>query len=319
MQRSLGYRLWLHKVLRDMGGFLWGSGDFAFLEESLTSWAYPLDLEFTLQHENLYYVPKDSEGLPLRAYLSAGLRYNPTRLAAYALAHYNHYLLTTEEDSWLQFFKVVDWFMRAPEGKWVYDFPWLNLKPPWLSAMAQGEGISVLVRAWALSRDEHYLEQARRALVPLVLPLEAGGLRSALEDGSPFLEEYPTRPPAHVLNGFLYALIGLVDLQRVSKDLVKGAEIEALLDTLEQHLPRWDTGFWSVYDLEYQRTGIPNLVTPSYHNLHVAQLTFLGKTMRRPTLLKVARRWAGYAKQPICRWRAFWGKMRYRVKHPGQK
>lgn len=319
VQLSLGYRLWLRKVLHDLKGFLFGSGDFAFLEESLKSWVYPVDLEFTLQHENLYYAPKDSNGLPLRAYLSAGLRYNPTRLAAYALAHYNRYRLTGQENSRLQFLKVVDWFMCAPEGKWIYDYPWLNLKPPWLSAMAQGEGISVLVRAWTLSRNDQYLDQARRALVPLVLPLEAGGLRSELKDGSPFLEEYPTHPPAHVLNGFLYALIGLVDLQQVSEDLVKGAGIEVLLHTLEQHLYQWDTGFWSIYDLEYQRTGMPNLVTPSYHNLHVAQLSFLGKKMRCSTLLKVARRWANYAKQPICRWRAFWGKMRYRLKHPGQK
>ena len=310
-------RLWMRKLLHDLSGFLWGNSDFAFLEASLTSWMYPLDLEFTLKRENLYYAPKDARGLPMRAYLSVGPRYNPTRIAAYALAHYNRYLRTQAGESRARFLQAADWFLRAPEGKWAYDYPWSGLQPPWLSAMAQGEGISVLVRAWVLSGEARYLEQARRALAPFLLPVAQGGVRSALEDGSPFLEEYPTDPPDHVLNGFLYALIGLLDLQRVDPDAVAGVGLEALLDTLERHIGLWDAGFWSIYDLGYRRTGVPNLVTVSYHNLHVTQLTFLGHMARRPGLLKVARRWAAYARRPFNRWRAFWGKIHFRVTHPG--
>ena len=316
-KRAAARRMWLQKLAHDLKGYLLGNEDFGFVEASLTSWAYPLDLDFTLRQERLHYEPKDAQGIPLRVYLSVGPQYNPTRIAAYALAHYNRYLRTGQEVHRRTFFRMADWFLQAPEGRWVYTYPWGDLTPPWISAMAQGEGISVLVRAWVLSGDERYLAKARQALQPLLLPLEQGGVRSALEDGSPFLEEYPTRPPDHVLNGFLYALIGLVDLQQVRADWVAPVDLEALLDTLERHLDWWDTGFWSVYDLGYRRTGVPNLVTVSYHNLHITQLTFLGLRTNRPQLVAVAKRWATYARRPLYRWRAFLGKVRYRLLYPG--
>jgi len=312
---------WLHllKLAHDVRGYLTGNADFAFVEDALTSWMYPLDLEFTLQRAALYYAPRDEEGLPLRHYLSVGPRYNPTRVAAYALAHFNRYWRTHDETSRAEFFKAAEWFMRAPEGLWTYDYPWLDLEPPWLSAMAQGEGISVLVRAWALSREERFLAQAKRALVPFTRPLADGGVRSTLDDGSPFLEEYPTRDSVHVLNGFLFALIGLVDLNRVAPAEVAAVDLDALLATLERHLDAWDAGFWSLYDLSHQRTGRPNFATVSYHNLHVAQLTYLGHMTERPRLRQVASHWDACAHRLRCRLRAFWGKVQYRLWEPSPK
>lgn len=309
--------LWIQKLFHDLSGFLWGNRDFSFLESSLTSWMYPLDLDFTLKRESLYYSPRDKRGIPIRAYLSVGPQYNPTRIAAYALAHFNRYLRTQDERNKRCFLQAAAWFLQSSDGRWTYDYPWAGLSPPWISAMAQGEGISVLVRAWVLTHETRFLEQARKAAVPFTVPVSKGGVRSTLPDGSLFLEEYPTNPPDHVLNGFLYALIGLLDLQRVDPETASLVCLESLLDTLERNILLWDAGFWSLYDLSYLRTKVPNFVTVSYHNLHVAQLLFLGLMTRRSHLLKVARRWAIFARNPVNRWRAFIGKVRYRLMFPG--
>src|SRR5947209_4345346 len=94
------------------------------------------------------------------------------------------------------------------DGGWEHLAPYphtFRLRPPWLSAMAQGEGASLLVRLFAETGDERFAEGARLALRPLAIPVSEGGVRARLESGW-FLEEYPTTPPSLVLNGGMFAL-----------------------------------------------------------------------------------------------------------------
>ena len=85
-----------------------------------------------------------------------------------------------------------------------------RLTPPWLSAMAQGEGASLLVRANAATDDDRFAEAARRALGPLAVPTAEGGVRPArrrllprgVSDGS----------PVAVLNGGIFAFWGYRDV-----------------------------------------------------------------------------------------------------------
>ena len=42
------------------------------------------------------------------------------------------------------------------------------------SAMTQGEAVSVLVRAFSATGEDAYLEGARRALSPMLLPIRKG-------------------------------------------------------------------------------------------------------------------------------------------------
>ena len=102
----------------------------------------------------------------------------------------------------------------------VHDGAWLHrvemphtyeLRPPWVSAMAQGEGASLLVRLYMATRDERYSEGARRALAAGRVPSRSGGA-SALLNGESFPEEYPTEPPSFVLNGAIFALWGSFDV-----------------------------------------------------------------------------------------------------------
>lgn len=161
----------------------------------------------------------DPGGLPLFPY-SQGHFYNPTSMSQYGLWYYGRWLDSRRPEHRGKALAAANGLLgnQAGDGCWPYRFtytvghmgagPGATLSPPWCSAMAQGQGMSLLVRAWHTTRDEHYLKAARRAVKPLTLDVTRGGLKRRLA-GGPFFEEYPTTPPSHVLNGFMFTLIGL--------------------------------------------------------------------------------------------------------------
>ena len=128
----------VQKIWYDFQSALWGNSDFGFDERSLTKLYYPLDLEFTLQNEEYYYSPKDAQGIPIIKYVSVGEQYNPTRIATYALAHFQRYLNANDEQSKKKFFHIAEWFMNSSDGIWPYNFSWGKLSAPWISCMSQG-------------------------------------------------------------------------------------------------------------------------------------------------------------------------------------
>jgi hypothetical protein len=85
---------------------------------------------------------------------------------------------------------------------------------PWISCIAQGQAISELMRAYQLTGSATYLHAARHALNPF-LHTVPGGLTSwwdGVGGSHRWYEEYPAAQPPHVLNGFMFALVGLHDL-----------------------------------------------------------------------------------------------------------
>ena len=88
---------------------------------------------------------------------------------------------------------------------------YLSALRPWLSAMAQGQCSSLLVRL-SLETGCRGASGVREAGPrPLHLPSARGGVAATLA-GGPFLEEYPTNPPSFVLNGAIFAAWGVRDV-----------------------------------------------------------------------------------------------------------
>ena len=114
------------------------------------------------------------------------------------------------------FLRSADWFVRYQDRRGGWSVPVerrladgrLRLAAGWYSAMAQGQAMSVLTRAYALSDDRRYLDCARRATALFDIPSADGGLLATLFNLR-WYEEYPTVPGTFVLNGFIYALVGL--------------------------------------------------------------------------------------------------------------
>ena len=171
---------------------------------------------------------------------------------------------------------------------WPYDVPVpkYGLRPPWFSAMAQGQVASVFVRAAAL--DERAADAALRALRPLLDRAEPFVVDA---QAGPVLEEAPTRPPSRVLNGWIYALWGVRDVA-VGLDCPEaGALFAESLEALLAKLDEYDTGWWSRYSLWEDGR---DLAKPFYHRLHVAQLEALHTLTGVAAFAAVASRWRRY-------------------------
>lgn len=195
---------------------------------------------------------------------------------------------------------------------WAYPHTYV-VRPPWLSAMAQGEGASLLVRLYHETGDERLAEAARRALRAFEVPTAEGGVRADL-GGGPFPEETPTQPPSFILNGAMFALWGCYDVGVGLEDVHALELFRSGVATLVANLHRWDTGSWSRYDLYPHR--VVNLANPFYHRLHITQLTAMQLLAPHPVLAGTTERFKDYARSPIRRARAYGGKVAFRVMSP---
>ncbi|XP_039747289.1 D-glucuronyl C5-epimerase [Pararge aegeria] len=204
------------------------------------------------------------------------------------------------------FFAAARWLVRAQRARGGWPVPARrrlapaapDLRPGWHSAMSQGHAISVLSRAFYRSGDAGYLRAAQRALYLLDVPSHAGGVKAMWMDKYLWYEEYPTKPPLFVLNGFIYTLLGLYDLHVIegenSISLAKKMFDDGMV-SLKALLPLFDTGSGSFYDLRHFTLGVsPNIARWDYHATHVNQLYLLSGLDPDPILINTAKRWEGY-------------------------
>lgn len=171
---------------------------------------------------------------------------------------------------------------------WPYEMevPKYGLKPPWFSAMAQGQMASVFVRAAV--RDEQAADAALHAIRPL---LDRAAPFVVSSPTGPVLEEAPTQPSSRVLNGWIYALWGLWDVAVGLGSTEAHALFDDSLKALQASLDDYDTGWWSRYSLWADGR---DLAKPFYHRIHVEQLEALHLLTGVSELASVASRWRKY-------------------------
>ena len=259
-----------------------------------------------------YAGPYDADGVPLLDYRGRlGRQYNPIAIAQYGLANYNLYAQTGRSEALERFLRAANWLVthleRNQHDLWVwhhhFDWEyWQRLRAPWYSALAQGQGISALLRAHRVTSDTAYLITATRAFESFARNLDDGGVRHVDEQGRWWLEEYVVSPPTHILNGFLWSLWGVRDFLLATGDGYAAELYERCLDTVELCLPAYDVGYWSRYDLS--PTAISMIASPFYHRLHIVQLRITHRLAPRPVFMKYAERWERFAVNRRCRGRA---------------
>jgi heparosan-N-sulfate-glucuronate 5-epimerase len=225
--------------------------------------------------------------------------------------------LAASQRQWLDVVRrSAHWLMRRmdPEGRLPYEFPMghtYRLDPPWLSAMAQGEAASLLLRAAPALGVRKLRDAAARAITCLTEP---GTALVAVTPDGPVLQEYPTDPPAHVLNGWIFALWGLYDVAVAGPSPVAGRAMTAFHDgisALARRLPRYGLqGGWSRYDLRSH--GPVNVASPFYHHLHIQQLRALSRLVDDPVFAVTASAWQQAWHDPVTVATAAWKKVRFR-------
>lgn len=251
----------------------------------------------------------DDNGIPLLNYHGkVGHQYNPIAIAQYGLGNYNLFRRTGDPERRRRFLAVVDWLVanleQNPAGLWVWNhhFDWeyrTPLKAPWYSALAQGQGISLLVRAHQETDNPAYLEAAQRAFAAFLETTDKGGVTYVDKEGYTWFEEAIVDPPTHILNGFIWAAWGVYDYHLYTRSQEAERLFAEAVRTLKDNLHCFDAGFWSLY--EQSGTRMKMLASPFYHRLHIVQLQVMHKLTNEPVFADYTRRWEAYQHDPLKR------------------
>jgi heparosan-N-sulfate-glucuronate 5-epimerase len=244
------------------------------------------------------------------------------RVHQWGLGAYERYL-AGEGEQWLRNAMEVGRYALSQQvrggprdGLWLNRLPYtktFQLPAGWPSAMAQGEGASLLARLHLETGEDRWADAARRAVVAMRLPSNEGGVQARLAGGA-WPEEYPTEPPSYVLNGGIFALWGMYDVATALGDEDARRDFQEGADTLGANLHRWDTGYWSRYDLFPH--PVMNVASSFYHALHTSQLEAMQVIAPRPEFEQAAERFARYARRRPNAARAFARKVLFRLAVP---
>jgi hypothetical protein len=175
-----------------------------------------------------------------------------------------------------------------PSGQallWEYDFPFASGKAPWTSGMAQAVAAQALARAGDLLSDPALLDAADRAYEAVP------GLFSPSSPAKPWIALYSfDRTP--VLNAQLQAALSVGDYAAISGDPSAEALANRLTAAAESMLPRFDTGYWSLYSLRGDDSSL------DYHDYVIALLRKLAARTGEPRWSEIADRFYAYESQP---------------------
>ncbi len=190
----------------------------------------------------------------------------PIVIFQWALGNWDLFLLDGDRSRLQPVLAAAKWAKdnMTAAGGWAC---WTELRRPTTSvysAMAQGQGLSVLSRAAVVDPGQGWLDVADEAYRFMMDTPGSGLLR--IENGIRYLEEYPGDALRSVLNGWIFSIVGIYDHSLAKNDSGLTKLASTLAADLAQVLHRYDTGFWSTYDLS------GNIASPFYHLLHIAQL-----------------------------------------------
>ena len=221
----------------------------------------------------------------------------------YGLAAYDLLLKTGEETYKNKLIACADWAVenQKEEGGWV-TFAYKKPKHPY-SSMAQGEGISMLIRAHIVTQDDRYMQAARKAKDFMLRPISDGGTTEYRNDEVLLYED--TGNPV-ILNGWIFSLWGLYDYSKYTKENDAVSALAATLESLKKKLPDFDMKYWSRYE------DGKRISSPFYHKLHIAQLTVMYDLFGDSIYKEYADKWERYQKN-------FWNPKRAFLKKALQK
>jgi glycosyltransferase involved in cell wall biosynthesis len=256
--------------------------------------ACPIDMSSFL---TLPHCAFDAGEIPYHGYPEV---YHPNTIAQFALAHWNQYVATRDECHSTTFLAQAYWLVThetrigTDAGGWpiTLSHPDMRTEGPWLSALTQSRAISVLLRAYLHTQEEPFIEAVRRAVRTFELDILDGGVRAPVGEEGIFFEEVAIYPAAHVLSGFMFALLGLYDYVAVTGDVQIETLIHRSLTTMHSLLNEFDVGYWTRFDLLHRR-----LASPAELSLQAALLEALATYSGCEHCSVVASRWKSYRGQ----------------------
>jgi hypothetical protein len=230
-------------------------------------------------------------------------RYVPTTIAQFAMAHYDLFVKTGEQAHKDGMARHVDWLVDnlveiGGFGVWQYmhDYsgPGYDCRSPWVSCMAQGQGVSALIRAHGLDPAERLARAARLAVRSFAVPLREGGVRETDQHGCTIYKEFACTDSPTVLNGLIFGLIGLGEYSEYFGDKEAERDFASGVDGLKRHLKGFEVGVYPIFKWSRYDDRFIILAAGRYHRIHVRQLAHIYKMTRDEFFLKYAMRWQRY-------------------------
>lgn len=249
----------------------------------------------TLQEKVFY----DGLGIPLVDYgyidgVRIGVQRNPVTVAQKSWIWLRQFEQTKDTYSYNYFFNCAQWLIENSKPfsgglilPYKFEYPPYGLKPEWYSAMAQGQAVQTMVRAYRLSQNKAYLDFAKKMLKPLWVEVKNGGVTVRLSENAWWYEEYASKSvqPPMALNGTVFCLLGIHEYYLETGDeearelFFKGTS--AVLSMLD----RFDCNGWSYYDLRKK------VATYHYHRIHVNQMLQMYEITGEEKFLFYHNRW----------------------------
>ena len=303
------------------------SGPLSFWYESpeVNSAALDGDPQYFMRFDGkaAYRGPFDERGIPVLDYRGEiGRQYNPIAIAQYGLARFNRWCATRADDDRTAWLNVAEWLAGnlRPNAHgvhvWFHHFDWPYrevLRSPWYSGLAQGNGVSLLVRAAQATQHQSFAAAAHRAYESFEHPIASGGVTVVDDQGDLWIEEYLVNPPSHILNGFIWSAWGVYDYARWSGRRDAHALWDRCVATLARRADEFDAGFWSLY--ESPCGGRRMLASPYYHRLHITQFRVMHALTGIDGFAATAERYASYQRNRLSRARAVSEKAWFKLRH----
>ena len=284
--------------------------------------AYYLDMsEALVLAENGHHGPLDEAGVPKYDFGAAGQFYNTTLISQYAIILHDTMLAQGRtpdmERKFVAQLNALDANIEK-DGNWKgfalnrWDSPrHPELRAPWVSALSQGNILSALLRGHQLLGDGSLLDLAHLVFGALERPMSQGGARCVGRRGHLWFEEYPMDPPSHVLNGFIFALWGVLDYARTTNHKKAWDWWHDGVKTLTDRLPDYDCGYWSLYDLRERELASLYYQT----NIHIPQLQVMHQLTGFDIFETYATRWEKFSASPLRR-AQWWVALRVNARMP---
>ncbi|MFT4048754.1 MAG: D-glucuronyl C5-epimerase family protein [Solirubrobacterales bacterium] len=171
---------------------------------------------------------------------------------------------------------------------WEYYFNFQGSAAPWISAISQGTAMQSLARVAYRMHNRSIMRAAKRAGRSFSQP-PPRGVRVRRDGGYHFLG-YSGRPKLIILNMFLQSLIGIRTYYVLADDAHMRSVYRKGLAAAIQETPEFDTGSWSLYSLNGEKTDM------NYHLLTIDFLDTLCKVSKQQVFCDTRDKFKSYLK-----------------------
>jgi heparosan-N-sulfate-glucuronate 5-epimerase len=239
-------------------------------------------------------------------------RYVPVTISQFAMANYNMYVKTGDGAYREAMTVQTDWLLRnlsefGAFGAWryMYDYsaPGYDCRAPWTSCIAQGQGVSAMIRAHSLSPDARNEKVAKLASRAFEVPVQEGGVRWTDGHGCVWYKEYACSRSSNVLNGMVFGLFGLKECASYFHDGDADRMFLEGVRTLKRHLPDFEVGVYPFFKWSRYDDGVIALAARRYHRIHIRQMEELYRMTGDRFFADYSARWRRfeevYSRSPV--------------------